>query len=123
MIQITEVAYTGYPVTDMARARAFYEGVLGLKTGLARGPATAAWVEYEIGPAVLAISNMAPEWKPSDQGASIALEVSNFDEAIRFLREKNVPITVEPFETPVCRMAIISDPDGNSVTIHKRNAG
>ena len=31
MITIKEIAFTGYPVTDMARSRAFYEGVLGLK--------------------------------------------------------------------------------------------
>jgi hypothetical protein len=24
--------------------------------------------------------------------------------------------------TPVCHMAVVSDPDGNSVTIHKRKA-
>ena len=28
---ITEIAFTGTPVTDMQRARAFYEGVLGLR--------------------------------------------------------------------------------------------
>ena len=30
-MKITELAYTGTPVTDMARARVFYEEVLGLK--------------------------------------------------------------------------------------------
>jgi hypothetical protein len=29
MIKVTEIAFTGYPVTDMPRARAFYEGTLG----------------------------------------------------------------------------------------------
>jgi catechol 2,3-dioxygenase-like lactoylglutathione lyase family enzyme len=28
-MQIQEIAFTGYSVTDMARAKAFYEGVLG----------------------------------------------------------------------------------------------
>jgi len=28
---ITEIAFTGTPVTDIKRAREFYEGVLGLK--------------------------------------------------------------------------------------------
>ena len=32
-VRIKEVAFTGYPVTDMTRARAFYETVLGLKPG------------------------------------------------------------------------------------------
>ena len=28
-----------------------------------------------------------------------------------------------PMDTPVCRMAMILDPDGNSICIHKRNTG
>jgi hypothetical protein len=31
MIRIKEIAYIGYPVTDVARARAFFEGLLNLK--------------------------------------------------------------------------------------------
>ena len=31
MINITEIAFCCYAVTDVPRARAFYEGVLGLK--------------------------------------------------------------------------------------------
>ena len=30
-MKVTDIAFTGIPVTDMKRARAFYEGVLGLK--------------------------------------------------------------------------------------------
>jgi hypothetical protein len=50
-MKITEIAFTGYPVTEIDRARAFYEGI------------------------------------------------------------------------PACRMTIISDPDGNSITIHQRRLG
>ena len=28
-----------------------------------------------------------------------------------------------PFETPVCHMVMVSDPDGNTVIIHKRKPG
>jgi predicted enzyme related to lactoylglutathione lyase len=31
-MKINEVAFTGYPVTDMPRARAFYEAVLKLES-------------------------------------------------------------------------------------------
>ena len=31
MIKVNEASFFGYPVTDMARARKFYEGILGLK--------------------------------------------------------------------------------------------
>jgi hypothetical protein len=30
-MKVTEIAFTGYPVTNLKRARQFYEGVLGLK--------------------------------------------------------------------------------------------
>ena len=30
-MKVLEIAYTGTPVTDIKRARAFYEGVLGLR--------------------------------------------------------------------------------------------
>ena len=51
-MKITEIAFIGHPVTEIDRARAFYE-----------------------------------------------------------------------FDTPACRMTIISDRDGNSITIHKRRLG
>jgi catechol 2,3-dioxygenase-like lactoylglutathione lyase family enzyme len=31
MIHYKEIAFVAYPVTDIARARKFYEGILGLK--------------------------------------------------------------------------------------------
>lgn len=121
MLKVKEIAFSGYSVTDMPRARAFYEGVLGLK---AEGIfANGGWIEYYLGPHTLSITNMAPTWKPSPNGGSIALEVENFDEAIAHLRANEVKFSVEPFDSPVCRMAIISDPDGNSVCIHRRNDG
>ena len=33
-MRVTEIAYTGTPVTNLERARAFYEGVLGLEPTL-----------------------------------------------------------------------------------------
>jgi len=33
-IQVKELAFVFHPVTDIARARQFYEGVLSLKTGV-----------------------------------------------------------------------------------------
>jgi catechol 2,3-dioxygenase-like lactoylglutathione lyase family enzyme len=40
---ITEIAFTGTPVTDIKRAREFYEGVLGLKPAMES--AGGLWVE------------------------------------------------------------------------------
>ncbi|MDF3058589.1 MAG: Glyoxalase/bleomycin resistance protein/dioxygenase [Rariglobus sp.] len=120
-IRVLEFAFTGYPVTDVARARAFYEGVLGLKTGMVWEEADHAWIEYDAGGHTLAINNSSKEWKPSASGPAIALEVEDFDATIAALKERSVRFTVEPFQSPVCRIAVILDPDGNSLAIHKRN--
>jgi catechol 2,3-dioxygenase-like lactoylglutathione lyase family enzyme len=122
MIRITEVAYTGYPVTDMPRARAFYEGVLGLVPAAAWEKEGRFWIEYELGPTALAITNLSPEWKPaSEDGPVVALEVADFDAAVAALREARVRFTVEPMDSGACHMAVVADPDGNSVAIHQRN--
>ncbi|GAB1487614.1 VOC family protein [Opitutaceae bacterium] len=121
MITIKDIAFTGYPITDIVRARAFYEGVLRLKTGATFEHEGRHWIEYDIGAATLAISNMsADKWKPSCDGPSVALEVADFDAAIAHLREYQVPFVLEPMDSGVCRMAIIADPDGNTLAIHRR---
>jgi predicted enzyme related to lactoylglutathione lyase len=120
---ITEIAFSCYPVTDMARARKFYEGALGLKFTAHYGAAGGLqWTEYDIGPGTLALGAGAPDWQPRPDGCSVALEVEDFDSAIAHLRANRVKFRMEPVSTPVCRMAMISDPDGNTICIHKRNA-
>lgn len=121
MIRATEIAFSCYPVTDMARSRAFYEGVLGLKAGSAVGePGGPQWTEYDLGNGTLSIGQ-APGWNPTADGCSVALEVEDFDAAITHLRTAGVAFKLEPFPTPVCRMAFILDPDGNALCIHKRH--
>jgi catechol 2,3-dioxygenase-like lactoylglutathione lyase family enzyme len=117
---ITEIAFSGYPVTDMARSRKFYEGLLGLKPALVseRVP----WVEYEIGSATFALGNY-PVWKPSRDGGMVAFEVDDFENTIGDLKKAGVTFTFESTETPVCHFAIVSDPDNNAVMIHKRKPG
>lgn len=121
-MKVIEIAFVGYPVTDLARARRFYEGTLGLEVSSVFGDETTAWIEYDIGPGTLAIGNGMPEWKPSAEGGAAALEVEDFDVALASLKEDGVTILHGPFETPVCRMVVIADPDGNAITVHKRKA-
>jgi predicted enzyme related to lactoylglutathione lyase len=82
------------------------------------------WVEYDLGGQTLALSNF---WKPSalagQTGPSVAFEVDQFDETISTLKQRGVPFAMDTLETPVCHMAVISDPDGNSIFIHKRKPG
>ncbi len=78
------------------------------------------WIEYGIGGDTLAITNAGgDEWRPSDQGTGVALEVENFEAAIHQLKVAVIRFAAEPFETPCCHMAVVQDPDGNKVVIHK----
>jgi predicted enzyme related to lactoylglutathione lyase len=123
MITISAIAYTAYPVTDMPRARAFYEGLLGLKTSTVFEHEGRHWIEYDIGAGTLGISNMsADKWKPSPDGPSMALEVEDFAAAVGVLRGGGVRFSIEPMDTGVCEMAIVADPDGNSLIIHRRKS-
>jgi predicted enzyme related to lactoylglutathione lyase len=123
-MKVIEIAFTCYPVTDMARARNFYEGVLGLKPTMIVGePGGMQWTEYDIGSGTLSLGSGVPDWNPTSQGCSVTLEVEDFDEAIAHLKANNVKFKIEPFPTPVCQMAFILDPDGSTVGIHKRKAG
>ena len=121
MLKVTEIAFSCYAVTDMARARKFYEDVLGLKPTTVHDSEHGKWVEYEFGPHALAIGS-SPMFKPSPDGCSVALEVEDFDAAVAHLRAHNVKFRIEPMPTPVCSMTMIYDPDGNSICIHKRKA-
>jgi len=120
MIRVAEIAFSCYAVTDIVRARAFYEGVLGLKADTVTDFPNGHWVEYEIGAGTLAIGSAA-DWKPSPDGCCVALEVEDFEDAIAHLRSAGISFRMEPFQSPVCRMAMVLDPDGNTVCIHKRN--
>src|ERR1700734_1310972 len=114
---ITEIAFTGTPVTDIKRAREFYEGTLGLKATMES--AGGMWVEYDIGPATFAIGCFGDVWKPMSDGTLAAFEVDDLDAEIARLKAQGVTVHMEPTDSPVCRFAIVHDPDKNALMLHK----
>lgn len=123
-MKVTEIAFSCYPVTDMARAKAFYEGVLGLTCTMDHQmeDGSGHWVEFDIGSGTLGLGQMAG-WNPTPQGCTVGLEVEDFEKAVEKIKAAQVPITMGPLETPVCHMLMISDPDGSPLIIHKRKLG
>ncbi len=115
-----DIAFTVYAVTDITRSRVFYENILGLIPH-SDFPVTpeSKWIEYVVGNGVLSIGESA-EWKPSQDGATVALETHNFDLCIKTLKEKGVSFFLEPQTYPSCSMAIIYDPDLNKILIHHK---
>src|SRR5207248_7031947 len=99
-MRATNIAFTGIPVTDIKRARAFYEGVLGLKVSGEFGEGV--WIEYELGPDTIAIGSVGDEWKPSEDGTSVAIEVDDFEEAIKGLKQAKARFAAEGIDSTVC---------------------
>jgi predicted enzyme related to lactoylglutathione lyase len=116
-MKIKAIGFVAIPVTDVKRARSFYEEVLGLN--VSEEMMGGQWIEYSVGEDTLAIANVGDSWTPSDQGTGAAFEVEDFDEAIKRLKDRQVRFAAEPFETPCCHMAVVQDPDGNKLMIHK----
>ena len=118
---IKNIAFVCYAVSNMPKARKFYEGVLGLKTNKEfDGSNNTHWVEYNIGTGTLALGCWS-EWRPSPDGASAALEVDDFDKTVASLKKKKVKFRIKPQTYPSCRMAVIIDPDKNCICIHQKN--
>jgi predicted enzyme related to lactoylglutathione lyase len=116
-MKIKAIGFVAIPVTDITRARSFYEEVLGLR--VSEEMMGGKWIEYSVDDDTLAIANVGDMWTPSDQGTSAAFEVEDFDQAIQRLKSRQVPFVAEPFDTPCCHMAVVQDPDGNKLIIHK----
>ena len=98
----------------------FYEETLGLKSGSAGNQGDNWWVEYDLpGGGCLALTNFTKE-KPSDTaGGTIAFEVEDLDSLMTDLKGKGVTFKSDVIHSPVCRMAVCLDSEGNSILLHQ----
>ena len=117
---IQKVAFTMYPVQDSARARAFYGETLGLKPGSASE--NGIWTEYDLpGGGCLALFKTDDIQPSASAGGSVALEVDDLDAVCADLAAKGVTFKAKDIKSPVCRMAVILDSEGNSILLHQLN--
>ena len=115
---------TMLPVVDMARARAFYEGCLGLEPG---GFNLDGKFVYEVGGSTLALFPK-PEGTKADHTA-ISFKVASISASIAELKQAGV--VFEDYDFPglqtvdnVCvlgaeKAAWFKDPEGNYLCIHE----
>jgi predicted enzyme related to lactoylglutathione lyase len=115
-----KVAFTMYPATDVPRARRFYEEVFGLKPGSKGEREGIWWVEYDLpGGGCFAITNATKDQPSSAAGGTIAFEVEDLDGLIADLKSKNVEFKSDVIQSPVCRMSVCVDSEGNSILLHQ----
>ena len=121
-MKISKVAFFAYGVSDIKKARAFYEGFLGLKSGT-EFPAKddAMFIEYDFSDGNSLAIGKSDEWPPSPIGASIALEVDNLDEWVKKIEQEKITVKTGPHDFPSCKMVVVRDPDGNQVCLHQKH--
>jgi predicted enzyme related to lactoylglutathione lyase len=113
-----KVAFTMYPVKDPNRARAFYEGTLGLTRGLSAP--NGDWTEYDLPAGGCLALFASKDLQPSASAGSVAFEVEDLDALIARLKGEGVELKADMIHSPVCRMSVILDSEGNSIILHER---
>ena len=83
--KITGIAFTMYPVKDMARARKFYAEVLGLVQGKNFAD---KWVEYYRDNGCLAITTMTPVEPNANAGGRMAVVLDPEGNAVTLHEKK-----------------------------------
>lgn len=113
-----KVAFTVYKVNDMARARKFYEETLGFKVG---ANYEEQWVEYDLPQGgCFALTTMGEGWEPSAvAGGCVAFEVEDIEKLCADLQKKSVNFKMGIFDSPVCKMALPIDSEGNVFMLHQ----
>jgi predicted enzyme related to lactoylglutathione lyase len=106
-------------IEDPARARAFYEDVLGFRRGLASPEGD--WTEYDLpgGGCLALFRHPDPSARGAKGGASVAFEVADLDALNERLAAAGVAYQGDMVHGPRCRMSNILDSEGNSLILHE----
>ena len=125
---VSKLLHTRYRVSDLEKTVHFYKDVLGLEeTQRSKSPRGSELVFFKAPGSEEEIEICKfDESGPVNVGFDIthlAFEVDDLDAEISRLKSKGVKFAMEAMDTPVCRFAILPDPDGNQVMIHKRKPG
>jgi predicted enzyme related to lactoylglutathione lyase len=116
-----KIAFTLFSVSDPARARKFYEDILGLTRGLASS--NGVWTEYDLpgGGCLALFCHPDPNFARTPGGASVAFEVADLDALNERLQTAGVNYLGDMVHGPNCRMSNVSDSEGNTLILHQLN--
>lgn len=125
MIEITQFLHTGLIVSDLARSRAFYEGLLGLKPDPKRPEREFAGVWYDIGPNQIHLMEVENPYvdvkRPAHGGRDIhlAMHVKDLDAVVAALDAAGIAYS----KSKSGRAALFCrDPDGNALEFSQLSA-
>ena len=119
--EVLRTDFVGVNVTDREQASEFYGRTLGLRRNELASP---GWPEYEASNVGLVLST--PEQKGGGEyrpDYAVALRVADVAGTMERLQRDGVEFEFpEPYDSGVCHMAFFTDPDGNSLILHRRYA-
>ncbi len=107
------------PVSDLARAAAFYRDTLGLTQEIYSEEYQ--WAEFNAGNVTLALHGGQPP--ANGTGARLALAVEDIHAAYAELTRRGARVLGEPADHQVCWHLDVLDPDGNPLMLHQRADG
>ncbi len=116
---IKDIAFTAYPSADVATTRAWYERHLGLRFGAPYGEdGKEQYNEAAIGGGCFSL--MTHEWLGAQPGTGVGVtfEVDDIEKTVGDLRASGLSVE-DIYETPVCKITSLRDPEGNKVNLHQ----
>lgn len=124
LIHSKGIDFVSYVVSDINASVSFYRDTLGLALEVLNEDGETGFAEFAVPPTTLALVEANSQTaSPGGGGATIALAVDDVETATEVLRDEGMAVHMEPVETGVCQMATVTDPDGNPITLHKRDDG
>ena len=116
-MHVEQVDFITIPTRDIEAAVAFYRDVLGLP-------------QSKHTPGEVETPNVTLSfWNPERDGdqfvphvGGFAIRVPDVEAARRELEDKGVEFVGTTYDSGVCHMGFLKDPDGNTVILHRRYA-
>jgi predicted enzyme related to lactoylglutathione lyase len=115
---VTGLDISGYMVKDAPRAIAFYRDIMGLEPMIVYPDGRGAEYELPDG-ATFGLWGGGGRVMPFQPSNGILFAVDDLDAAVAAVKDRGIAVLME-HESPVCRMAMINDTEGNMVTLHQR---
>lgn len=108
---------------DAERARSFYTELFGASSSGVENPTTTYYGLSKDGETFAGILQMTEEWAGIPPHWMVYFEVDDIDAAVGRAKECGGAVAVEPFDTPLGRIAVVGDRGMAPFSLLQRGAG
>jgi len=119
-VPVRAIDFIMFNSRDVIRTRSFYQKLFGFSQGEEWHK---GWSEFDTEPVTFCLNGASPDEEKWMSNAVIAFAVDDIQAAFAACVKRGVVVIREPYETRVCWMAFIEDPDHNQICLHQRKNG